>query len=118
MRYGVVEGWEQLPSGYEHRDVAGVAIDAEDRVFLICRGDHPELLMTLGTMNTPSDTGYDGKNTPSPVRSSCPRAPRRSGSSRCGKPFTIRCRTGLSVVSDIFALDPAVLAKLKVVLYN
>ena len=41
LRYGVVEGWEQLPAGYEHRDVAGVAVDGEDRIFLICRGDHP-----------------------------------------------------------------------------
>lgn len=112
--YEVVKGWEQLPSGYSHRDVAGVAVDLEDRVFLICRGDHPiirydaqgkflgswgegqftyrthgisigpdnsvyctddgnhtirkftpdgKLLLTLGTMNTPSDTGYDGKDT-------------------------------------------------------
>jgi sugar lactone lactonase YvrE len=114
MRYEFVEGWEQLPKGHEHRDVAGVACDLEDRVFLICRGDHPilmyddrgtflgswgegdftlrthgitvgpdnavwatddgnhtvrkfspsgKLLMTLGTPNTPSDTGYDGKDT-------------------------------------------------------
>jgi len=113
MKFDVVEGWEQLPKGYEHRDVAGVAVDIEDRVYLICRGDHPiivygpdgkflrswgegeftyrthgitvgpdqnlyctddgnhtvrkftpsgKLLMTLGTMNTPSDTGYDGKD--------------------------------------------------------
>ena len=113
MRYDVVEGWEQLPAGWEHRDVAGVAVDGEDRVFLICRGDHPiivydrtgkflaswgegeftyrthgitigpdgtvyatddgnhtvrrftptgKLLMTLGTLDTPSDTGYDGKD--------------------------------------------------------
>jgi DNA-binding beta-propeller fold protein YncE len=113
VSYQVVEGWEQLPRGYAHRDVAGVAVDGEDRVFLICRGDHPvivydpkgrflrswgegdftlrthgitmapdgtvwctddgnhtvrrftpegKLLMTLGTMNTPSDTGYDGKD--------------------------------------------------------
>jgi DNA-binding beta-propeller fold protein YncE len=113
LNYTVVEGWEQLPKGYTHRDVAGVAVDGEDRVFLICRGDHPiimydrtghflgswgegeftyrthgitigpdgtvwctddgnhtvrqftpngKLLTTLGTMNTPSDTGYDGKD--------------------------------------------------------
>ena len=112
-RYQVVDGWEQLPKDYVHRDVAGVAVDGEDRVFLICRGDHPiivydqkgnfqrswgegeftyrthgitiapdgtvwatddgnhtvrqftptgKLLLTLGTLNTPSDTGYDGKN--------------------------------------------------------
>jgi len=113
IRYLVVEGWEQLPRGYAHRDVAGVAVDGEDRVYLMCRGDHPvmvydrkgkflrswgegdftyrthgiyvapngtlfctddgnhtvrqftpegRLLMTLGTLNTPSDTGYDGKS--------------------------------------------------------
>jgi streptogramin lyase len=114
LHYDIVEGWEQLPAGYAHRDVAGVAVDGEDRAFLICRGDHPvivydsrgsfvrswgegdftyrthgitigpdqnvwctddgnhtvrqftpagKLLLTLGTLNTPSDTGYDGKNT-------------------------------------------------------
>ena len=113
LRYEVLEGWEQLPAGYRHRDVAGVAVDGEDRVYLMCRGDHPvliydqkgkflrswgegdfsyrthgiyvapngtifctddgqhtvrqftpegKLLMTLGTKNTPSDSGYDGKN--------------------------------------------------------
>src|SRR4029450_13909072 len=41
LNYSVVEGWEQLPKGYAHRDVAGVAVDGEDRVYLICRGDHP-----------------------------------------------------------------------------
>ena len=126
LQYKVVEGWEQLPRGYEHRDVAGVAVDSEDRVYLICRGDHPvivydasgkflsswgqgeftyrthgitvgpdemlyctddgnhtvrkftpdgKLLMTLGTMNTPSDTGYDGKdsiNIPRPSQAAPP----------------------------------------------
>ena len=119
LSYQVVEGWEQLPAGYAHRDVAGVAVDSQDRVFLICRGDHPimiydrdgkfvgswgegqftyrthgitigpddmvyatddgnhtvrkftpdgKLLLTLGTMDQPSDTGYDGKNLPTVVR--------------------------------------------------
>ena len=113
IQYSVVEGWEQLPKGYVHRDVAGVAVDGEDRVYLICRGDHPvimydrkgnflgswgegefsyrthgiyvapngtifctddgqhtvrqftpdgRLLMTMGTRNVPSDTGYNGKD--------------------------------------------------------
>src|SRR6476646_1594561 len=44
LSYEVVEGWEQLPRGYAHRDVAGVAVDSEDRVFLLCRGDHPVLV--------------------------------------------------------------------------
>jgi hypothetical protein len=123
LKYTAVEGWEQLPKGYEHRDVAGVAVDGEDRVYLMCRGEHPvivydqkgnfirswgtgdftyrthgiyvapngtlfctddgnhtvrqftpdgKLLMTLGTMNTPSDTGYDGKTTPSVARAAGP----------------------------------------------
>jgi sugar lactone lactonase YvrE len=123
MRYDVVQDWEQLPKGYEHRDVAGVACDQEDRVFLICRGEHPiiiytdrgkfidswgegeftlrthgitigpdnsvyatddgnhtirkytpngKLLMTLGTMNTPSDTGYNGKDTRTVTRAGGP----------------------------------------------
>ncbi|MBI3053014.1 MAG: hypothetical protein HYY77_03010 [Betaproteobacteria bacterium] len=123
IKYSVVEGWEQLPKGYVHRDVAGVAVDGEDRVYLICRGDHPviiydqkgnfkrswgegefsyrthgiyvapngsifctddgqhtvrqftpegKLLMTLGVLNTPSDTGYDGKNTASIKRGAGP----------------------------------------------
>jgi len=123
IKYSVVQGWEQLPTGYVHRDVAGVAVDGEDRVYLICRGDHPviiydrqgsfkgswgegefsyrthgiyvapngtifctddgqhtvrqftpegKLLMTLGILNTPSDTGYDGKNITSIKRGAGP----------------------------------------------
>ena len=44
MSYSVVEGWEQLPSGYKHIDVAGAAVDSQDRVFLMCRGDHPVMI--------------------------------------------------------------------------
>ena len=38
-RYEVVEGWEKLPPGYVHRDVDGVAVDSQDRVYLMTRGD-------------------------------------------------------------------------------
>jgi DNA-binding beta-propeller fold protein YncE len=41
LQYEVVEGWEKLPTGIEHRDVAGVAVDSQDRVYLICRGETP-----------------------------------------------------------------------------
>jgi len=37
--YEVIEGWEQLPAGYRHDDVDGVAVDSRDRVYLITRGD-------------------------------------------------------------------------------
>lgn len=123
IEYSVVEGWEQLPGDYVHRDVAGVAVDGEDRVYLMCRGDHPvliydqkgkflrswgegdfsyrthgiyvapngtifctddgqhtvrqftpegKLLMTMGTKNTPSDSGYDGKSLDSIKRGAGP----------------------------------------------
>jgi sugar lactone lactonase YvrE len=39
FRYEVIEGWEQLPAGYVHRDVDGVAVDSRDRVYLLTRGD-------------------------------------------------------------------------------
>jgi DNA-binding beta-propeller fold protein YncE len=111
LSYQVVEGWEQLPEGFHHGDVAGVAVDSRDRVYVFTRresrvivydrdgrflsswgedlftprthgitvgpddtvycvdeGHHavyrftPEgkLVQTVGTPDTPSDTGYDG----------------------------------------------------------
>ena len=36
-RYEVVEGWEQLPAGWQHKDVAGVVVDSKDQVYLITR---------------------------------------------------------------------------------
>ena len=44
VNYRIVEGWEQLPNGFAHRDVAGVAVDQEDRVYLICRGENPVIV--------------------------------------------------------------------------
>jgi hypothetical protein len=106
-RYELVEGWEQLPAGWSHGDVASVATDSQDRVYVFNRSEHPcivydrdgkflgswgegvftrphgitiiddiawcaddadhtirkctldgKVLQTLGTLNTPSDTGY------------------------------------------------------------
>ncbi len=42
--YEVVEGWEQLPAGYSHPDVAAVAVDPNGRVYLFCRAEHPVLV--------------------------------------------------------------------------
>ncbi len=42
--YDVVEAWEQLPAGYSHPDVAAVAVDADGRVYLFCRAEHPVLV--------------------------------------------------------------------------
>ena len=42
--YKAVVGWEQLPAGYSHPDVAAVAVDSKDRVFLFCRSEHPVMI--------------------------------------------------------------------------
>ena len=40
-RYELVEDWEQLPQGWRHGDVAGVATDSQDRVYVFNRSEHP-----------------------------------------------------------------------------
>jgi DNA-binding beta-propeller fold protein YncE len=37
MEYRVVEGWEQLPSGWTHGDCVGVDVDAAENVYLLTR---------------------------------------------------------------------------------
>src|SRR4051812_2521081 len=44
LQYELVEGWEQLPAGYRHADVAGVCTDSSGNVYLFCRGDHPVMV--------------------------------------------------------------------------
>jgi sugar lactone lactonase YvrE len=113
LQFELVEGWEQLPAGMRHADVAGVCSDSAGNVYLFCRGDHPVMVYArdgrfldtwgegkfsyrthgmhmaagdelylvddakhavgkftldgqqvfgFGPSETPSDTGYDGKN--------------------------------------------------------
>ncbi len=42
--YRVDEGWEQLPPGWDHLDVAGVAVDSQDQVYVFNRGAHPVIV--------------------------------------------------------------------------
>src|SRR4051812_33303852 len=107
FRYEEAVGWEQIPNGWSHGDVAGIATDPQGLVYVFNRGEHPllvynrdgsfnthwgegvftrphgitikdgviyladdgdhtvrkftmdgTLLQTLGTLNQPSDTGY------------------------------------------------------------
>jgi hypothetical protein len=43
-RYRVVEDWAKLPDGWEFRDVAGVAVDSKDQVYVFNRGEHPMMV--------------------------------------------------------------------------
>lgn len=44
FRYEVAEGWEQLPEGWWHGDVADVATDSQDRVYVFNRSEHPVIV--------------------------------------------------------------------------
>jgi DNA-binding beta-propeller fold protein YncE len=41
MSFEVLEGWGVLPEGWRFVEVAGVATDSRDRVFVFNRGEHP-----------------------------------------------------------------------------
>jgi len=44
IEYEVLEGWEKLPEGWSLTEVAGVAVDSHDRVYVFCRGEHPVIV--------------------------------------------------------------------------
>ncbi|MBM3944433.1 MAG: hypothetical protein FJ317_02955 [SAR202 cluster bacterium] len=44
--YELQPGWAKLPDGYELKQVAGVAVDRKDRVYLYNRGDHKLIVMS------------------------------------------------------------------------
>jgi len=43
-RYRIVEDWAKLPQGWEFMDVAAVAVDRQDRVYVFNRGQHPMIV--------------------------------------------------------------------------
>jgi NHL repeat len=43
-RYRVVESWAKLPDGWEFMDVAAVAVDSKDQVYVFNRGEHPMIV--------------------------------------------------------------------------
>lgn len=44
-RYEVEDGWAKLPEGWRLGDVAAVAVDAQDRIYVFNRGDHPMIVL-------------------------------------------------------------------------
>jgi len=40
-RYRVVENFAKLPAGWSLTDVASVAVDSKDRIYVFNRGEHP-----------------------------------------------------------------------------
>ena len=44
IEYEVLRGWERLPEGWTFVEVAGVATDSSDRVYVFSRGEHPVIV--------------------------------------------------------------------------
>ena len=43
-RYEELDDWAQLPDGWSFKEVADVAVDADDRVYVFNRSDHPMMV--------------------------------------------------------------------------
>ena len=43
-RYRVVDDWARLPKGWKLMDVAAVAVDSKDQVYVFNRGEHPMMV--------------------------------------------------------------------------
>src|ERR1700752_2950723 len=43
-RYRVVQNWAKLPDGWQLTDVASVAVDSKDRIYVFNRGEHPMIV--------------------------------------------------------------------------
>src|SRR5437899_4281282 len=44
LRYEALPRWEQLPADWSFVEVAGVATDSQDRVYVFNRGEHPVIV--------------------------------------------------------------------------
>lgn len=44
MKFVATPGWAQLPEGWKFHNVAGIAIDSKDNVFVFDRGPHPVIV--------------------------------------------------------------------------
>ena len=43
-RYRVLQSWAKLPDKWELMDVAAVAVDSKDQVYVFNRGEHPMIV--------------------------------------------------------------------------
>ena len=44
LEYEVLEGWDRLPESWSYVEVAGVACDSQDRVYVFNRSEHPVIV--------------------------------------------------------------------------
>src|SRR4029453_18453178 len=48
FRYEYVDGWGKLPEGIKFIECPGVAVDAQDNVYVLTRGEHPIMFLDRG----------------------------------------------------------------------
>ena len=44
IEFEVIEGWDQMPDGWTFFEVAGVACDSRDHVYVFNRGEYPVII--------------------------------------------------------------------------
>jgi hypothetical protein len=44
FEYEVIQGWERMPEDWSFVEVAGIAVDSRDRVYVFNRGEHPVIV--------------------------------------------------------------------------
>ena len=52
LTFELVPDWEHMPTGFSHGDVAGVATDAQDRVYVFNRSEHPVMVYDRARQKT------------------------------------------------------------------
>lgn len=129
-RYRLVDDWAKIPRDWTLADVAAVAVDGQDRVFVFNRGDHPMIVLDRdgNVLTTWGETLFhrphglhigrdgalyctdDGDHT---VRKCTPEGrvlleigiPGRPSGFMSGKPFNRCTHTALSPDGDIYVSD-------------
>jgi DNA-binding beta-propeller fold protein YncE len=125
-----IEAWEQLPADIVLGDVAGIAVDSKDRIYLFNRGAHPVVVMNRdggflhawgqgvftnphGASIGPDDSLYLTDNGDHTVRKFTPEGkllleigvPGQPSSSMSNVPFCRCTHTALSPTGDIYVSD-------------
>jgi DNA-binding beta-propeller fold protein YncE len=128
--YDLVDGWGKLPPGWSFKEVAAVATDREDRVYVFNRGEHPVIVFDRegnflrswgeaqfsrphGMRIAPDDTIYLTDDLLHTVRKCTPEGrilleigiPGEPAPYMSGKPFYRCTHTALSPAGDIYVSD-------------
>ena len=59
LRFELVKDWERLPDSWSHYDVPSICTDADDNVYLYCRGE--QTIMVFDQNGEPLETWEAGQ---------------------------------------------------------